>query len=280
MRSSESSSIMRKEVIVLMILIYSGFAIAGPLDHSSGLISYWKADGNANDTVGSNHGTLVNGTYAAGKVGQAFYLDGINDYVVINDSPSLSLNNSFTLSAWAYLESVSRGSIFSKFDAVAGTRSYHLIIGQAGAPNTEPEFIVSPDGGIHTQYRLKSATNFPTGGWHHVVATHNSSHMKIYVDGTLDVSKTIVSGEVYDSTDPLFIGNARQGGLDYFLFDGAIDDVAIWNRVLDDTEILDLYNNPENSESGVIPEVGNRALQIFVVLIVVLLVGALLLRNK
>ena len=48
----------------------------------AGLVSWWPGEGNANDIVGSNHGTLQNGaTFAAGMVGQAFSFDGIDDYV-------------------------------------------------------------------------------------------------------------------------------------------------------------------------------------------------------
>ena len=46
------------------------------------MIDWWPGDGNANDIVGSNDGTPVNGaTFAAGLIGQAFSLDGVDDSV-------------------------------------------------------------------------------------------------------------------------------------------------------------------------------------------------------
>ena len=52
-----------------------------------GLISWWPGDGDANDIEGNNDGTLQGGaTFAPGKVGQAFNLDGVDDYVSIPDS--------------------------------------------------------------------------------------------------------------------------------------------------------------------------------------------------
>ena len=43
-----------------------------------GMVSWWPGDGNANDIQDGNHGTLRNGaTFAPGKVGQAFSLDGV-----------------------------------------------------------------------------------------------------------------------------------------------------------------------------------------------------------
>src|SRR5204863_6136731 len=51
------------------------------------MISWWPADGNANDIQGSNNGTLQNGaTFAPGMVGQAFSFDGVDDYVQTSDT--------------------------------------------------------------------------------------------------------------------------------------------------------------------------------------------------
>ncbi len=57
----------------------------------SGLVSWWPGDGHANDIVGGNHATLENGaTFASGKVGQAFSLDGVDDFVNVPDNEQLN----------------------------------------------------------------------------------------------------------------------------------------------------------------------------------------------
>ncbi|NMB99838.1 MAG: hypothetical protein GYA35_06115, partial [Thermoanaerobaculaceae bacterium] len=68
----------------------------------SGMVAWWKADGNANDSVGTNHGTLNNGaTIAPGMVKQAFRLDGINDYISTPDSSIFDFGiNDFTIDSW------------------------------------------------------------------------------------------------------------------------------------------------------------------------------------
>ena len=69
--------------LLIFLLVAAGIVeaqtcTAPPVD----LVSWWPGDGNADDIIGNNHGTLVNGaTFAAGKVGKAFSLDGDNDYV-------------------------------------------------------------------------------------------------------------------------------------------------------------------------------------------------------
>src|SRR5204862_3148726 len=65
----------------------------------SRIISWWPAEGNGNDVVGSNNGTLIGGvTFAAGVVGQAFSFNG-SDYVEVAASPSLNVPQ-ITVEGW------------------------------------------------------------------------------------------------------------------------------------------------------------------------------------
>src|SRR5262249_18811281 len=71
---------------------------------NTGLIDWWKAEGNAVDSIGGNNGTLQNGTtFAPGMIGQAFSFDGINDYVSV---PNLD-RNVFTFATWVKRDRVS-----------------------------------------------------------------------------------------------------------------------------------------------------------------------------
>ena len=65
------------------------------------MVSWWPGDGNANDIQDGNNGTLQNGaTFAAGNVGQAFGLDGVDDFVEVQNSPNLNPTNQITIDAW------------------------------------------------------------------------------------------------------------------------------------------------------------------------------------
>ncbi|MBI3415922.1 MAG: immunoglobulin domain-containing protein, partial [Verrucomicrobia bacterium] len=66
-------------------------ALAGCVPTPTGLIAWWPGDGNANDLAGTNHGTLRNGAgFAPGIVGQAFALDGVDDFVSIPHAAALN----------------------------------------------------------------------------------------------------------------------------------------------------------------------------------------------
>src|SRR5262249_17836039 len=69
----------------------------------SGAAAWWRAQGNAADSIGGHDGTLVNGTTFASGVfgGQAFHFDASQHQgVQIPDSPSLDPTGALTLEGW------------------------------------------------------------------------------------------------------------------------------------------------------------------------------------
>lgn len=76
------------------------------------------------------------------------------------------------------------------------------------------------------------------GNWHHVAATRNAStgQMKVYVDGVLEATKTGHTGNLTDATAMRIGGMLDQGRTPDpdpdRLFQGLIDDVRIYDRVL------------------------------------------------
>jgi hypothetical protein len=96
----------------------------------AGFISFWSGNGNANDSVGPNNGTLENdATFAAGQVGQAFSFDG-NAYV----QASSTGNANRTLVAWVKLQSLpAKEAFFAGYGSFgSSTESYPLGATSAG----------------------------------------------------------------------------------------------------------------------------------------------------
>ena len=79
----------------------------------SGLVGWWTGDDNPFDIFGTNHGALQNGaTFVGGKVGRAFSLDGINDFVSVPDSPLWDFgSNDFTIDLWVNFNQI-KNSMF------------------------------------------------------------------------------------------------------------------------------------------------------------------------
>src|SRR6266540_6067871 len=79
-----------------------GSATSACVDPPSGLVTWWPGDGSAEDVQGGHDGTLTNGaTFAPGMVGDAFSLDGVDDFVSVPDSPDWNFGSrAFSIDLW------------------------------------------------------------------------------------------------------------------------------------------------------------------------------------
>lgn len=181
-----------------------------------GLISWWTGNYTANDLVGTNNGTLQNGTsYATGLGGYAFSLNGVNQYVAVPDSPSLSIptGSPYSLEAWVY-----RTQNYLPFH-VLGKRI------DGGSDNYQMGY----DG---------SSPNVPLNAWTHLVDTYDGSLYYLrYYNGAL-VQTIQDSPASFTTNNAVFrIGESA----DFAVFPGLIENVRIYNRALSATEIQAIY---------------------------------------
>ena len=90
----------------LFDLVIGGIGVTGdvpaPIEPPAGMVSWWPGDGNANDIMDGNHGTLSgDATFAQGMVGEAFSFDGTGDFVQVPASANLNITGNVTVDLWA-----------------------------------------------------------------------------------------------------------------------------------------------------------------------------------
>ena len=216
----------------------------------AGMLGWWKAEGNALDSAGTNNGALTGGAgYAAGEVGQAFSLDGSTGYVQIPDAPALQ-PVSLTVEAWVLLDSTSGlGTVFAK-PLGSGTGDSYTLWLTSGILN----------GAVcdATGCTQVSATRTPltTGTWYHVAHTVDSSAKQqvLYVDGVQVASAATALSPSYD-TQALFLGRDTDNTQAMFFLNGLIDEASIYNRALAPAEIASIYNAGPAGKEPVAPPV-------------------------
>ncbi len=192
----------------------------------SGLVSWWKAEGNSTDSFGTNHGTLANGTtFAIGRVGQAFSFDGVNDFVSI---PDVINTGSFSITVWFKKQGTGTGIhqiIYSSGGSPADPGSFGLILDSQTILKTNREYIewdaVGP--------------SISNGVWYFAAATYDSGTVRLYVDGSLRDTRTGIS---YAGGGPDSV--AADGNGDHH-FNGLIDEATVFNRALSAMEIQTIY---------------------------------------
>ncbi len=216
------------------------FRLAQAPMQPSGMVAWWSGDGHADDLVGGNPGTLLNGaTYVQGKVGQAFAFDGHDDYVAMANTPTLQIGSSdYSIAAWIKTATPNSGRVFSKGSA-CGSTGYHLRL----------------DGDkVHFENSSKGSgvvffdgnTTVTDDVWHFVVGVVDR-HLgaAIYVDGILDATQAIDTSayDLSNDVNPTIGANEDCCGQPFVceFFPGAIDEVRVFSRALTAAEITALY---------------------------------------
>ena len=197
----------------------------------SGLVAWWKGDGNALDSIGTNHGTLIGASYAAGLDGQAFNLDGTSGYMQVAAPTGLPTGSQpRTLALWFKTPrdlSVSTESALVQYGSGSGSQMFGLIT-SLNAPGKLYFWGNSDD--------LAGTTTLQPNVWYYGVVTYDGSIVRLYLNGQLEATKTSSLNTVLDSNG-LLIGN-RPGVAKW---QGQLDEVTLFNRALSSNEIAALY---------------------------------------
>jgi len=107
--------------------------------------------------------------------------------------------------------------------------------------------------GVNPPTIITGTTNLVLGQWYHVAVTFDrSGNSVIYLDGFIDAQQTLVGLGSIANTDPIGIGGPAVSiaGLSAF-FDGFIDEVRIWSRVLPVSEIISRMGTHINPDSQI-----------------------------
>lgn len=195
---------------------------------TSGLVSYFPFEDSIADVIGSNTLTGSPAGYIVGKVGKAVRFThnagGAGSQRVTKSSANITLP--LTLAAWVYPEVLSQvaqniviidGS--TVVIAIAIKSSNKLYVNHTNAVSRDFDVVVNT--------------------WYHVVYTVDSlNNTFVYLNGQLVDQRSTASA--LPATNNLGVGATPAGSS---AFQGAVDDVRIYNRVLDANEVNTLYQN-------------------------------------
>ncbi len=162
---------------------------------------------------------------------KAFLFDGTNDYIKVNDSPTLRISD-VTVSGWFMFNSTSGIQVMIDKHVGSANSSAFKLWYDAGK-------IWGAVGNISGLGATVSASFTPVNGdWYNVAYTFNdaTNTQSLYIEGCLVAQNTTTVSIGYDS-EPLLIGASDDFTTPSSFFNGVIDDVAIWNRELSIAEI-------------------------------------------
>lgn len=224
----------------LVKLLLTAFMLATNVTLGANLTAFWQGEGDATDTVGGYHGTIVGGVgFAAGQVGQCLTFDGIGGWIIAWPSTNLNLVASATLMAWVRLD---------RLPSLAGRFMY--IVGKSQGGN---DFDLQVETDNRVKFYIGAGTHvtattlMQTGTWYHVAATYRAGQrIELFINGTREC--VLDNGVVVAShLNPFSIGASTVFGGRYF--DGGIDQVRLYDGAMSAAEIGTVYFE----ESGTLP---------------------------
>ncbi len=202
------------------------------------LVGWWKLDDEGVDvawdsSLGGHDGVLYGDpSWVPGHIGDALRFDGIDDYVDTYYYENLPV---WTVSAWVISPRAPRqGGVGGPVHREANY--------QFNWNHDDSNFIGSVALRVGDIWHPASFGPLLANQWHHLAATFDGSSLKAYVNGDLTTTNTAAQG--VPSYEPSSLKIGRHAGGPWY-FEGAVDDVRVYNQALTQEEIENLtYYSP------------------------------------
>ncbi len=207
--------------------------IDGPTDFvKRGLVAYYPLDGNADDAAGGNHGAIHGPTSTEdrfGKADSAFRFNGNGDFIqMLGALPEMT---SATASLWIAADDWAGIQMLLFEGDDTGGHDFALYL------NGICTFVTKDDSGTSLHNYVP-----PLQTWTHLVtvADADSGTVQLWVDGVLRASSPF-GGQANIGYHSEFSLGHRGGGNNDWFYNGAMDEVRIYNRALSGPEVAALY---------------------------------------
>jgi hypothetical protein len=203
------------------------------------LVAHYPFSGDGNDHSGNENHLSVQGasltTDRFGMTESAYSFDGKDDYLFTDLEDR---KGDFSLSLWAKANDVEQ----SRFRSVINIHDK--------TPESAATCQIHTSGGRYPTYQLFSSNPesfaLVTTEWQHLAVTVSGKVVRFYENGTRVYSQELEGGAANQFSN-IIIGRNRHGKA---IYNGNIDDVYVYNRVINDAEIARLFNGGFEDSDG------------------------------
>ncbi len=213
----------------------------------SDLIFFYPFDNNltiAKDYVNNYNSTTTTGNPHMendGVFGKSAYFDGNDEFSIVNSTDTyieFDLNNDWSIGFWMKTNSSTATQFFIRGTVILNDRIMLMLDGG------NQRFLV--EGGDEKMSVTSTGEDINDGEWHHIVATYQVStdNIYLYIDGTLNDSDETDMSNTFDNISEWTIGNDPS---DDYPFTGYIDNLFAIKKLLNSSEVEEIYNNSLNT---------------------------------
>ena len=243
-----------------LALLSAAGVLCAPAAITNNLVAYWDFEGGTANNAAAAGGSAYNGTLqgnaaitgGATKVGTgSLVLDGAGDYLDVTSI--VDPNQPWSVSAWYRADvAPAGGTRFMVFETSSSyPMSFGLRDGTTSNTNHQAFADVNPTADLSADFQIADAATALT--WHHVLLSFTpatagtAGSILVFIDGTLRNTMVIPAASTLGAANGFHIGTYRSANDRWF--DGAIDEVAIWNRTLSQTEVQDVFQRGNQGET-------------------------------
>ena len=211
----------------------------------SGLLAYYKLDGNANDAhTNLLHGTAIGTpTWPTAMLKTGFQGNGSSQYINLG-TDALFSPTAISISAWVYLAATPSGvfSLVTKRTAFSTWADLQWTAEVDSARKIRFEVGLSDSTGV----TVLSASALTLSTWYHVACVYDGTDARVYLNGYLN-NVVAGAGTIHAKTYPCVIGARADGSTPWTgrasYLNGRLDEIAIANHGWTAAEVIDLYHS-------------------------------------
>ncbi|MFX1529035.1 MAG: DUF2341 domain-containing protein [Promethearchaeota archaeon] len=215
-------------------------------------------DSTPNNNDGTDYGSMTSGDQVPGQIDGSLDFDGGDDYLEANDSSSLTILGSFTVSAWINtndlppvgdLRSVVGKGMSS--DDPGENHNYGIMLeNKILTAGQAIEVYYEPSTGFSNVVAASWVTSLSLGQWYHVVGVHDAGAdtLTLFVNGVQRAQNTGATATPDTGNAPLRIADVN---VDIYpnKFNGQIDEVRISDKARSGDWINTEFDNQNNPNS-------------------------------
>jgi hypothetical protein len=226
---------MKKTLFASLVILGFTTSIIAQIP-TNGLKGWYPFNGNARDSSGNEMNGTVYGAKLtmdrSGNLNSAYLFDGMS-YISLDNTSSIDFSNGITFSSWIKPSSISNASIVDQMPWCEGSHGFRTSIRSNGD-------IWSSSGCYGEGVAAIAPSNYLVNKWYHVAGTLGPDNtVRTYINGVL--LNSTVAAHLDNNSTAIEIGKGKGTSMNYEVYRGVIDDILIYNRVLNTEEIQSIF---------------------------------------
>lgn len=225
---------------------------------TNGLYAYYPFNGNANDESLNNHHGLTNSALLIpdrfGRVDSAYYLGAMASDIITMNLPAVSID--FSVCFWLRPSTWGTDSVYDAFAPLEwrdSTSHAPLFSTNIFMDKRVRHIYRNGDVNVNTVIMSETETLQRKDDWMHITCVYNAPKIYIYFNGVLrdsslynnptpwQFNKLVLGENYWTNINPQFTTK----------YQGAIDDIYIFNRGITPGEVWDIYTEQPTSTTSI-----------------------------